>query len=122
MDVHTLGIVGAGQMGGGIGQVAAQAGFSVLLYDMTPGLVDASLSNIQRNLVRLTDRGKLSQDEQQNIIGRMRGTSNLADMRDADLVIEAAPEDYEVKKVIFEELDRMTRPETILASNTSSIS
>jgi 3-hydroxybutyryl-CoA dehydrogenase len=122
MDVHTLGIVGAGQMGGGIGQVAAQAGFSVLLYDMTSDLVNASLANIQRNLVRLTDRGKLSQDEQQNIIGRMRGTSNLADMRDADLVIEAAPEDYEVKKGIFEQLDQMTRPETILASNTSSIS
>ena len=122
MDVHTLGIVGAGQMGGGIGQVAAQAGFSVLLYDMTSDLVNASLANIQRNLVRLTDRGKLSQDEQQNIIGRMRGTSNLADMRDADLVIEAAPEDYEVKKGIFEQLDQMTRPETILPSNTSSIS
>lgn len=121
-DVQTLGIVGAGQMGGGIGQVAAQAGFKVLLYDISDTLVDASLENLQRNLIRLTDRGKLSQEDQNTIMARLRGTTNLADMRDAELVIEAAPEDYEIKKSIFQQLDKMTRPETILASNTSSIS
>ncbi len=122
MDIRTLGIVGAGQMGSGIGQVAAQAGFSVLLYDVTTDLVDHALANIQRNLVRLTDRGTLSAEEQQAIQERLRGTSNLADMRDVDLVIEAAPEDYAIKKDLFEQLSRVTRPETILASNTSSIS
>jgi len=122
MDIRTLGIVGAGQMGSGIGQVAAQAGFSVLLYDVTTDLVDNALANIQRNLVRLTDRGTLSAEEQQAIQERLRGTSNLADMRDVDLVIEAAPEDYAIKKDLFEQLSRVTRPETILASNTSSIS
>lgn len=122
MDIRTLGIVGAGQMGSGIGQVAAQAGFSVLLYDVTTDLVDRALANIQRNLVRLTDRGTLSAEEQQAIQERLRGTSNLADMRDVDLVIEAAPEDYAIKKDLFEQLSRVTRPETILASNTSSIS
>lgn len=122
MDIHTLGIVGAGQMGSGIGQVAAQSGFSVLLYDMTTDLVDRALATIQRNLVRLTDRGTLSTDEQHAILERLRGTSNLADMRDVDLVIEAAPEDYAIKKDLFEQLSRVTRPETILASNTSSIS
>ena len=122
MAIHTLGIVGAGQMGSGIGQVAAQAGFSVLLYDVTTDLVDRALANIQRNLVRLTDRGTLSAEEQQAIQERLRGTSNLADMRDVDLVIEAAPEDYAIKKDLFEQLSRVTRPETILASNTSSIS
>ena len=122
MAIHTLGIVGAGQMGSGIGQVAAQSGFSVLLYDVTTDLVDRALANIQRNLVRLTDRGTLSAEEQQAIQGRLRGTGNLADMRDVELVIEAAPEDYTIKKDLFEQLSRVTRPETILASNTSSIS
>ena len=122
MDIRTLGIVGAGQMGSGIGQVAAQAGFSVLLYDVTTDLVDRALANIQRNLVRLTDRGTLSAEEQQAIQERLRGTGNLADMRDVELVIEAAPEDYAIKKDLFEQLSRVTRPETILASNTSSIS
>ncbi len=122
MAIHTLGIVGAGQMGSGIGQVAAQSGFSVLLYDVTTELVDRALANIQRNLIRLTDRGTLSAEEQQAIQERLRGTSNLADMRDVDLVIEAAPEDYAIKKDLFEQLSRVTRPETILASNTSSIS
>jgi 3-hydroxybutyryl-CoA dehydrogenase len=122
MDIHTLGIVGAGQMGSGIGQVAAQSGFSVLLYDVTTDLVERALANIQRNLVRLTDRGTLSTEEQQAIQERLRGTGNLADMRDVELVIEAAPEDYAIKKDLFEQLSRVTRPETILASNTSSIS
>jgi 3-hydroxybutyryl-CoA dehydrogenase len=121
-DVQTLGIVGSGQMGAGIGQVAAQAGLSVVLYDVSQEIVNRSLENIQRGLIRLTERGKLPEAEQQAIIGRMRGTSNMHDMRDVDLVIEAAPEDYEVKKVIFQELDQVARPGVILASNTSSIS
>jgi 3-hydroxyacyl-CoA dehydrogenase len=99
-DVQTLGIVGSGQMGGGIGQVAAQAGFSVVLFDVTQQIVNRSLENIQRGLVRLTERGKLPEEEQRAILGRLRGTANLNDMRDVDLVIEAAPEDYEIKKSI----------------------
>ncbi len=121
-ELHTLGLVGSGQMGAGIGQVAAQAGFSVLLYDVTPQIVNRALENIQRGLVRLTERGKLSAEAQRAIIGRLRGTANLADLRDADLIIEAAPEDYEIKKAIFQQLDQIARPEVILASNTSSIS
>jgi 3-hydroxybutyryl-CoA dehydrogenase len=121
-DVQTLGIVGSGQMGAGIGQVAAQAGLSVVLYDVSQEIVNRSLENIQRGLIRLTERGKLPETEQQAIIGRMRGTANMHDMRDVDLVIEAAPEDYEIKKVIFQELDQVARPGVILASNTSSIS
>lgn len=121
-DIRTLGIVGSGQMGSGIGQVAAQAGFSVLLYDISQEVVNQALTNIQRGLVRLSERGRLSEEEQRAILSRLRGTSNLADMRDTDLVIEAAPEDYEIKKAVFQELDRVTRPEAILASNTSSIS
>lgn len=121
-DIQTLGIVGSGQMGAGIGQVAAQAGLSVVLYDVTQQIVDRSLENIQRGLIRLTERGKLPELEQREILGRLRGTANLHDMRDVDLVLEAAPEDYEIKKSIFLELDQVARPEVILASNTSSIS
>jgi len=121
-DIRTLGIVGSGQMGGGIGQVAAQAKFSVILYDVTQPIVNRALENIQRSLVRLTERGKLPEEEQQTILGRFRGTANLHDLRDADLIIEAAPEDYEIKKTIFQQLDQIARPEVILASNTSSIS
>jgi 3-hydroxybutyryl-CoA dehydrogenase len=121
-EIRTLGIVGSGQMGGGIGQVAAQAGFSVLLYDVTAEIVDRALTNIQRGLVRLSERGKLPEEEQRAIIGRLRGTANLVELREADLIIEAAPEDYEVKKAIFQQLDHIARPEVILASNTSSIS
>ena len=121
-DIQTLGIVGSGQMGAGIGQVAAQAGISVVLYDVSQQIVDRSLENIQRGLVRLTERGKLPEAEQRDILGRLRGTANLHDMRDVDLVLEAAPEDYELKRSIFLELDQVVRPGVILASNTSSIS
>ncbi|MGH7966213.1 MAG: 3-hydroxyacyl-CoA dehydrogenase family protein, partial [Candidatus Binatia bacterium] len=121
-DIHTLGIVGAGQMGSGIGQVAAQAGLGVVLYDVNQEIFSRALSTIERGLVRQTERGKLSLEEQQAAVSRLRGTTNLADLRDTDLIIEAAPEDYELKKSIFQQLDHIARPETILASNTSSIS
>jgi 3-hydroxybutyryl-CoA dehydrogenase len=122
MSVQTLGIVGSGQMGSGIGQVAAQAGFSVVLYDIAPQIVDRALGNIERSLQRLTERGKLPEDDMRTVLARFRGTSDLAALRDTDLVIEAVPEDYELKKGIFQQLDQVTRPEVILASNTSSIS
>ena len=121
-DVRTLGIVGSGQMGGGIGQVAAQAGISVILYDVTQPIVNRALDNIHKGMGRLTERGKLSEDEQRVILGRLRGTANLHDLRDADLILEAAPEDYEIKKNIFQQLDQIARLDVILASNTSSIS
>ena len=122
MDIRTVGIVGTGQMGGGIGQVAAQAGLSVLLYDINQEIVDRALGNIQKGLVRLTDRGKLSPDERDAMLGRLRGTAVLEDLSGADVVIEAAPEDSAIKEDIFRRLDHIARPEVILASNTSSIS
>lgn len=121
-DIRTVGIVGSGQMGNGIGQVAAQAGMSVLLYDISQEIVDRGLGNIQKGLVRLTDRGKLSPDERDAILGRLRGTAVLEDLSGADVIIEAAPEDSAIKEDIFRQLDRIARPEVILASNTSSIS
>ena len=122
MDIRTVGIVGTGQMGSGIGQVAAQAGMAVLLYDVNAEIVDRALGNIQKGLVRLTDRGKLSLDEQRTVLGRLAGTAVLEDLRVADVIIEAAPEDSAIKEDIFRKLDHIARPEVILASNTSSIS
>lgn len=121
-DIRTVGIVGTGQMGSGIGQVAAQAGIAVLLYDVNQEIVDRALGNIQKGLVRLTDRGKLSPDERDAILGRLRGTAVLADLSGADVIIEAAPEDSAIKEELFRKLDQIARPEVILASNTSSIS
>ncbi len=122
MDIRTVGIVGTGQMGSGIGQVAAQAGLSVLLYDINQAVVDRGLGNIQKGLMRLTDRGRLSLDEQGAMLGRLRGTAILEDLSGADVIIEAAPEDSAIKEDIFRKLDHIARPEVILASNTSSIS
>ncbi len=121
-DIRTVGIVGTGQMGSGIGQVAAQASMSVLLYDINQEIVDRALGNIQKGLARLTDRGKLSPDERDAILGRLRGTAVLEDLSVTDVVIEAAPEDSAIKEGIFRKLDHIARPEVILASNTSSIS
>lgn len=121
-DIRTVGIVGSGQMGGGIAQVAAQAGLSVVLYDVGADIVDRALAVIQRNLIRLTDRGTLPAEEQHAILERLRGTSELAELAAADVVIEAAPEDAAIKETIFRRLDELVRPEVILASNTSSIS
>ena len=121
-DIRTVGIVGSGQMGGGIAQVAAQAGLAVVLYDVGADIVDRALAVIQKNLIRLTDRGKLPAEEQRAVLERLRGTSELAELAAADVVIEAAPEDVAIKETIFRRLDELVRPEVILASNTSSIS
>ena len=121
-EIRTVGIVGSGQMGGGIAQVAAQAGLAVVLYDVSTSIVDRALAAIQKNLVRLTDRGKLPAEERRAILERLRGTDELAELADADVVIEAVPEDAAIKETIFRRLDEIVRPGVILASNTSSIS
>ena len=121
-EIRTVGIVGSGQMGGGIAQVAAQAGLAVVLYDVSTSIVDRALAVIQKNLVRLTDRGKLPAEERRAILERLCGTSDLAELAAADVVIEAVPEDAAIKETIFRRLDEIVRPGVILASNTSSIS
>jgi len=121
-EIRTVGIVGSGQMGGGIAQVAAQAGLAVVLYDVSTSIVDRALAVIQKNLIRLTDRGKLPAEERRAILERLHGTSDLAELAAADVVIEAVPEDATIKETIFRRLDEIVRPGVILASNTSSIS
>ena len=122
MDIRTVGIVGAGQMGGGIAQVAAQADLGVILYDVVPAMFERALAAMEKSLLRLKEKGRLGGRDVGDMIGRIRLTTRLEDLAAADLVIEAAPEDLAIKKELFQRLDRICRPEAILASNTSSIS
>jgi 3-hydroxybutyryl-CoA dehydrogenase len=122
VDVRKLGVVGAGQMGSGIAQVAAQSGIDVVLYDVAQGVLDRAGSAMERSLVRLAEKGKTGGATVEQILARITRTTTFEELSRADVVIEAAPEDFELKKGIFQRLDTLCPPETILASNTSSIS
>jgi 3-hydroxybutyryl-CoA dehydrogenase len=122
MDIQTIGVVGCGLMGSGIVEVAARAGFNVIVSEPTEDFLQAGLARIDKSLARAVKKGKLSDEEAQAIKARITGVVGLDAFKDADLVIEAAPENMELKRDIFQKLDAITRPEVILASNTSSIS
>lgn len=122
MAVERIGVVGAGAMGTGIAQVAAQAGLRVLLHDLTPDRADAAVERIGLSLEKAVSRGHLSLEQRQAILARIQPTADLALFVDADFVIEAIPEDLALKKSLFGELDRICRPEAVLATNTSSMS
>ncbi|RLD95419.1 MAG: 3-hydroxybutyryl-CoA dehydrogenase [Aquificota bacterium] len=120
--MKTIGVVGAGTMGSGIAQVAAAAGFGVILRDISDAALDRGFKIIERSLGKLTKKGKLTEEGAKEILGRITKTLELKDMAGADLVIEAAFEKMEVKKELFGELDKVCRSGVVLASNTSSLS
>ncbi len=122
MEIERIGVLGAGTMGSGIAQVAAQAGFQVVMRDVDERFVNAGLEAIERFLVRSVEKQKTTEAEKKEILGRIRGTVSMEEMADADFVIEAVLEDLELKKRVFAELDRLCRPGVILTSNTSSMS
>ncbi len=115
-------VIGAGTMGAGIAQVAAQAGNDVYLRDIDIKFVEKGLAGITKNLTRLADRGKISTAEKEAVISRVKGILTIEEGKDADVVIEAAVERMDLKKKIFAELDEIVQPKAILASNTSSLS
>ena len=115
-----IAVLGAGTMGAGIAQVAAQAGFDTLLYDIKQEFIDTGLGRIRGFLKGSRERGKLSPEQEQQILDRLRSTTRLEDCQGSVLVIEAAPENLELKRDIFKQLDSICGPETLLASNTSS--
>ena len=115
-----IAVLGAGTMGAGIAQVAAQAGFETLLYDIKQEFIDTGLGRIRGFLKGSRERGKLSVEQEQQILDRLRSTTRLEDCQGISLVIEAAPENLELKRDIFKQLDSICGPETLLASNTSS--
>ncbi|MCL1791685.1 MAG: 3-hydroxybutyryl-CoA dehydrogenase [Peptococcaceae bacterium] len=121
MNVQTIMVIGAGQMGGGIAQVAAQAGYKVILNDIKDEFVDRGLSIIDKNLSRNVDKGKMTADRKAEIQGLITPSTSLEDGKNADLVIEAAVENMQIKAEIFSKLDQLCPEHTILASNTSSL-
>ncbi len=119
---ETIGVIGAGTMGNGIAQVAARAGFNVVMRDVSEEFLQRGMNAVDKSLQRDVDKERLKADEKQAILERIRTTTELDELRDAALVVEAVTESVEVKTEVFRALDEVTAPETILASNTSSIS
>jgi 3-hydroxybutyryl-CoA dehydrogenase len=122
MEVKVFGVVGAGQMGNGIAQVAAASGLQVIMNDIKQEFVDRGLKTIAKNLDRSVSKGKMSEAEKAAILGRIKGSTDLSDFKDADFVVEAAIEALEIKKAVFQSLDEIVLAGKVLASNTSSIS
>ena len=122
VDVKTVFVVGAGQMGAGIAQVAAQSGFEVFIRDIAPEYIERGMRTITRNLDRNVEKGRMTAAERQAVLGRIHTSLDLDPAAEADVIIEAIVENAAAKKELFAELDRRARPEAILASNTSSIS
>jgi 3-hydroxybutyryl-CoA dehydrogenase len=122
MDFKLIGVVGMGQMGGGIVEVCARAGFDVIAREINDELLTQGQDNLRSSMERAVKKGKLTQADMDVALARVTGTTTLADFTGCDLVIEAAVENMQLKKTIFTELDAITRPEALLASNTSSLS
>src|SRR4030042_5499109 len=122
MEIKKIGIVGAGTMGNGIAQVASQIGCDVIMRDIQDSFVEKGIKSIDKFLAKSVEKGKLQTAEKDKIMGRIKGTTKLADLKDVDYVVEAVLEDINLKKQVFKELDELCRPEVILSTNTSSMS
>ena len=122
MSIKSVGIIGAGQMGAGIAQISAQAGYQVVINDQDQAGLDRGIASINKGLTRLLSSEKISQADLEASIHRISSTLTMSDLSDCDLVIEAATENEKVKTQIFAEICKTLKPEAILASNTSSIS
>ena len=121
-SIKKLGVVGAGQMGNGITQVAAAAGYDVVMFDISSGALDKGLGTISGSCDRLIKKGSMSEDQKKALLGKIKATTQLTDLADCDFVVEAATENVELKLNIFRQLDEIVKKEAILTSNTSSIS
>jgi 3-hydroxybutyryl-CoA dehydrogenase len=120
-DVRTVGVIGCGLMGSGISEVVARAGQTAVVLETTDELVERGRQRIETSTLRAVERGRLDAEERTAVLGRISLTTDVLDLADVDLVIEAATEDHDTKVGMFRRLDEVTKPEVILASNTSSI-
>ncbi len=121
MNVKNIMVIGAGQMGSGIAQVCAQAGYSVILNDLKPEFVERGIAVIKKNLSRQVEKERMTADEMEAVLKNVTASSNLQDAKNVELVIEAAVENMEIKTKIFSQLDEIAPEHAILASNTSSL-
>ncbi len=121
MAIQTVGIVGSGIMGSGIAEVAAKAGHTVVLRSRKRETADAMVAGLEKSLNKQVDKGRLSEEDRDAVLGRVSATDHLGDLADCDLVIESIVEDLEVKKALFAELDDVVKADAILATNTSTL-
>ena len=121
MAIQKVGVVGCGLMGSGIAQVSAQAGFQTVVREVSGELVEKGLKGIEKNLARLVEKGALTEATKSEIRGRLKGTTSLEDLKDCDVIVEAIIEQLPAKRELFSALDGMCGPNTIFASNTSSL-
>lgn len=122
MEIKKLGVLGCGQMGSGITQVFAQSGYEVIAFDTVGAMLEKAFKEIDKRLASRVEKGKLSQTEKENIMSRIKTSTQLEDLRECDLVEEAVPEDLELKKKVLADLDSICPPHTIFATNTSCLS
>jgi 3-hydroxybutyryl-CoA dehydrogenase len=122
MEIKKVGVVGCGIMGSGITQVCAQSGYDVIVSEINDELLNKGLKSIEAILSRSVDKGRISAQDKEATMGRIKGTTDLADFSECDIVIEAAPEEMEIKKGIFAQLDKICPKHAILATNTSVLS
>lgn len=120
MDVKKIGVMGAGQMGAGIAQVAAQSGYEVILRDIKDEFVEKGMEGIKKNLDRSVKKERITEEDKENTLSRITATTEVKDASDCDLIVEAIIEDLKIKQDLFKELDECVKPEGILSSNTSS--
>ena len=122
MEIRKVGVVGLGTMGAGIAQISVQSGYDTVGREVTAELGERGRATIERYLARGVEKGRMTADERDSALGRLTLTTELADLAECDLVIEAVLEELELKREVFAELDRVTRPDAVLATNTSALS
>ncbi len=122
MEIRKVGVLGCGLMGSGIAQTAASAGFDVVVREVEEGLCERGFAGIEKSLAKFAEKGTITGDQQREIRGRLTGTTKLEDLSDCDIIIEAIIENLDTKRETYQQLDELCKPETIFASNTSSLS
>ncbi|HKG98050.1 MAG TPA: 3-hydroxyacyl-CoA dehydrogenase NAD-binding domain-containing protein, partial [Pyrinomonadaceae bacterium] len=122
MEIRKVGVLGCGLMGAGIAQVAASAGFETVVREVSDDLITKGFSGIEKSLAKFAEKGTITSDQQREIRSRLSGTTSFADLADCDIIIEAIIENLDEKRSTYRQLDEICKPETIFASNTSSLS
>ena len=120
-EIKRVGVLGCGLMGSGIAQISAAAGYETLVREVSDELCERGIGGIGKQLGKAVEKGKLAAEDRDATLGRLRGTTNLEDLRDCDIIIEAVVEDLAVKNEMWKTLDAVCGPDTIFASNTSSL-